>query len=328
MEKVIRLRYRGFCRKCRKPIQAGNSAVWLGKGRGVRHTYCFDDSPQKPEQLKPLPSDPVFRIDFKSLREIYLRVAKGNVNDFNRLNNKDKAGTYQQRWKKRDFYGATSDEMRRWLENGYPVQGLDVFPSDLVPKRKRRRIVFTEDGEMQLDLVLAGFDYPFLEWEKRPTKPGMSCVFETAFSAITQSEVIAEYQVWIARALQTLEINGYDLEVSVSLPASEVWNRGGKVGIEIIVKRENEASDFASWSAMFSPGGFRHLGFTALMLTADHFDRDVRGDLGIPESFGEWKVTYDEETRILHTGVPRHPHSFPEREMTDQLNAIIGKEHH
>jgi hypothetical protein len=244
-----------------------------------------------------------------------------------RSHNKKVLSNYVERWKSGDksWTGATDEEMKSWLHAGFHVPGIENANPDLEPLRERRKLKFSEEGELQLDLALSGFDYPFLEWERRARKPGMRLDIGVCFNANTDASVIAQYERWIAQAITTLEESGYDLEVNLAGQVRDSWtNNPGNEKTLIRVKRENEASDFAEWSALFSPGGFRHLMFLAMILAAEINGQDISGSLG--SAYGmDWKVAMDESERTLRIDNPNGPRDFPEAEMIGKFLATIHK---
>jgi hypothetical protein len=215
--------------------------------------------------------------------------------------------------------------METWLRSGFHVPGIENASPDLVPVRTRRKMKFGEDGELQLDLALSGFDYPFIEWERRERKPGLRIEIGMAFGATTDASVIAQYQRWIAQAITTLEEFGFDLDVSVTCTVRGSWTER-EVGIQktqIHVKRENEASDFAEWSALFSPGGYRHLVFTAQTIAAEGSQQDMNTGYGSNPGAVDWGITLDEETRVMTIHHPWTPNDFPAASMTEQFLEFI-----
>jgi hypothetical protein len=330
MEKVINLRYADKCRKCGVSISAGSQAYWHGKRFGISHyPRCTSEPDAKP--TKPKTNERTFIIDWPKLREIYLGLIDGSKQpsdvvkrDHNAKHLAMHLKGWTTDWK---WYGASGQEMKTWINSGFHVPGIENANPDLIPHRKRRRMRFGEEGELQVDLALSGYDYPFLEWEKRERKPGMRLEIAVSFSAITNASVIAQYQRWIAQAISTLEETGYDLEVNLSNEVDNSWMRSyGREKTMIRVKRENEAIDFAQWSALFSPGAFRHLMFLAKIIGADEAGQDADHGLGSPIGL-DWKVTLDEITSTLSIRNPTAPSSFPEAAMSEEFIKLVHPSH-
>jgi hypothetical protein len=65
------------------------------------------------------------------------------------------------------------------------------------------------------------------------------------------------------------------------------------------VKRENELSDFTNWSVLFSPTGYRHVGFCAKLVAADKLGMYASSSLGMTLEGDGWHLDYDKENSIL-----------------------------
>ena len=229
------------------------------------------------------------------------------------------------RWKtgaNRDFTGCYLSEMIDWVKNGFHPEEMTGI-EDYFEARPRRKIRFTDEGELDLSLALSGFDYPFMEWEKRDRKPGLKVTIELAFLASTKAPVIAAYGAWVAGVIASLEQQGYDLAVEIQMPSrKDVYQRAQKTACNLVVKRENEASDFTEWSALFSPGGFRMLGFTARAMACQEWGVKLASGYGSSLD-RRWDILFNEEDRHLMITRPASPRDFPAEEMTAKL-ANVG----
>lgn len=224
-----------------------------------------------------------------------------------------------------EFYGATSKAMEEWLKSGYKVESLILDPP-IIPLRKRRRLNFRDEGELQLDLMWSGHDYPFLDWTKRDIMPGMRVDISLGFASIVNPEVIADFNRWVLRALVALESAGVDLEIWVNSVTRGLFARGDEtVKVSIQVKKEGEQSDYLMWSPLMSPGGYRHLYFLADVLAADRFKRVVNEDLGYAVSDGELSVKYNSDTQTIKIGRPAILRSFSEEEMDLNLREVLAQ---
>jgi hypothetical protein len=223
------------------------------------------------------------------------------------------------------FYGPSSSEVVEWLHNGYRQPGLTLDPP-VEPIRKRRRLQFAEEGELQLDLMWSGHDYPFLEWSKRDVLPGMRVDIRFNFVASTRVEIIIAYCRWILRALVALEAAGIDLEVWVTTDSHDMFTGNSRDGLRtfIQVKKEGRQTDLLSWSAILSPGGFRHLCFLNYIMGSDAVGHTATRGLGHGTNMGvPWSVTYDPDDRRLRFGCPFTPSNFPEEDMEIQLRDVM-----
>jgi hypothetical protein len=346
MAKRITTRFAGFCRKCSKPISQGSEAYWTktnGKSE-MWHIECPEgDAPSDNSTEKytfPWEGNfdtsedgiPRYNVDFSELKSDYMKAVNGDTSPTNsyRVANRDRLAKLVENWtKKGTFYGATSEQMLEWLSKGFSVEMLENIES-LVQLKPRRRIRQWEEGdELLVDLALAGEEAPFIQWEKRESKPGLSVVMDCTFNATVDAKIIAEYGRWVARALYTLEAMGFDTSVSYrmitdgSVITGPMANK--KTCAEIRVKKENEASDFASFSSLFSPGGFRHIGFLTVVKMAQYFKGNVATGLGRAMPHGDWAVKWDAENRVMRFHHPGSPTHFPSSLMTEMFSGKLDK---
>jgi hypothetical protein len=323
MAKLITLKYSARCRKCQQTIPARERAFWT-KGYGSVHVHCKKDEPAKP---KPSADLHVSVMDYADIRDRFLAAASGDFSGTNKKRWED----HSRRWNEATesgWEGATLDNMKAWINRGFQVEGLRNVGADIDPERIGRKLRYAEEGEMQIDLMLSGFDYPFLQWDKREKKPGMQINVGVCFNAHTDVELIAAYTQWVAQVLFAIESQGIDPEVNLTMATTGTFSNGPRRHRTLIrVKKENEASDFANWSAMFSPGGFRMLGFSAEFLIGDREGWTVVSSLGQAASGKAWNVSWDAETRTLEISENMNQTSgeFPADEMSDKLRAIMAE---
>ena len=321
MAKLITLRYPATCRKCRKRMAAGEQGFWR-KGYGTIHPACQNDPQPKPPTDNDTPHE--VTLDYADVKQKFLDTVSGRING---LNSRRWGTLVSREWKSQsDWVGCTIDDMRSWLSRGFQVEGLRNVSADVNPNRKARKLKYSEEGEMQIDLMLSGFDYPFLEWDRREKKPGMRINIGLNYNASTDIGPMIEYQKWVAQALYSIESQGIDAEVNLKISVRDLYIGGPKKQeILIRVKKENEASDFTNWSAMFSPGGFRQLGFTALIMTADAGGWTVTDYLGGTDDSKSTKfdASWNEESQTLDIKLNSSAREFPAEEMTTKLRAIM-----
>lgn len=329
MEKSITLRFPAKCLKCGEALAAGTRAIWTGKGKGVRHIACVSSNPPEIEKPKETGNTEDMVIDFAELRELWRKFSADPMSVYSRLNRE--AGTHlkglwSESYGRELWAGCSEAEMADFLARGYRVEGMDGLTS-LLPAKPRRRLKYAEEGdELLLDLAYAGVDEPFTEWEKRVSKPGLSVEIHMVFSSSFPAKVITQYQRWIARALQTLDENGVDMEVNIVNSLEGLYHENRiRTQTKIRVRKPGEASDFANWSAMFSPGGYRMLGILATGIQADRYGKTIGYGYGSVRDYGSWTVAYDTERNVIvignHNGGGRE---FPESEMTDKLRSILA----
>jgi hypothetical protein len=264
------------------------------------------------------------RIEFSELRKNFLGYIDGSIRPKDRY-----IADMVTKWKGRNydekrFYGAYLEEMRTWIKQGYkpPRTG---NPADYTPKVEKRRLIATDEGgELDFTLAWSGDPMPFREWEQRTNRPGLKLVLDYAMNCGTKAHVIGEYTAWLGGMISGLEIAGYDMEIAIriSVMGLMVGDPGGKIThTDIIVKHEGKASDFSQWSAMFSPGGFRMLGFAALGLHATEAGERCEDGLGYPYGT-EFDAEFDAKSRTLHIHTPAHADAFPIDAMTEKIAAF------
>lgn len=329
MEKMIVLRYASKCRKCGGSIGAGEKAVWLGKGSGVQHVTC-QDFKSEPNTPKPEPKEmETLTFDYLELTRYWNAFKDDPMSVYTNPENSSAGIALSSNWDKDGrWVGCSPAEMAEWISSGYQVEGLTDVTS-LIPAKPRRKLRFAEEGdELHIDLAWSGVDEPYSEWEKRISKPGLSVEIYMTFSSGFSTKTIVAYQRWIARALQTLDENGVDMEVNIVNRT-----RGASVGrydeitnTLIRVRKPGEAADFSNWSAMFSPGGYRMLGIMSTGIQIDKQGGQVTHGYGYPMDYGSWDVAYDEARNVIVIGNDNGGFGeFPEMEMTDKLRSVLGK---
>jgi len=327
MQKIIASRFPAKCKKCGGSIAAGERVYWLGNKQGVRHIHeCVKSEMPTPSKVSS--DDYSFTMKFTELRETYKRFATGDFSQLKRESrNLRTAEGVLSSWKDMERWtGCTIPEMSDWLDRGFIVDGLAGVDSSLFPAKPRRKLQYSEDGdELLLDLAWSGVDEHFIEWEKRDRNPGLKVEIECAFSASVDIETVSKYQVWLARMLQSLDEAAIDCEIDITYRGRSCYpdDPYGKVSShKVRVKESGEASDFAAWSAMFSPGGFRGLTFAAILTAADFHGKYVDSGLGTPVTESDFNVSYDPDSNTLRV-VNGNRAGFPEFEMTEKFKAVL-----
>lgn len=336
MRRIIS-KYSGKCRNCKTPHLAGDPVFWT---KGVRGVLC--ESCAKTETIgKPLVSTPSNRrghvfetasdlfgketewqIDWSELRDICLDVISGKSVCKLGSNNAEIAEAMQGG----TWAGYTLPDVERWLRSGYQVPHL-ILGDPPVPIREKRRLVFREEGdEFHYDLAMSGDDNYFSEWTKRENIPGLSIVATIGFRGGVDQSVINAYLSWICRSVYSLEENGVDCQVSLAVETSGTF-RGADYQTRrsiVRVKKENEISDFAFWSAILSPAGTRGFTFAARACNAEFHGKSVSSGMGSSRD-SQWGVKFNSATRTLNitqdsTG---RTYSFPEEDMTQKLHEAL-----
>lgn len=323
MDKIITMRFPGKCKRCGNGIAAQERAIWHGSKRGVSHLRCKEERVTEPVLKSPVVESTT--VDYLDVVSMYRRMREDySTACINRKNERAAHSLAVSNWPQSKWVGCTHSEMDYFISDGYRVPGLGEV-SSLIPAKPRRKLIYGEDGdELLLELAWAGSDTPFQSWEKRFAKPGLSLEVGISFAALVDPSLIAEYQKWVARALQTFDENAVDLDVVLTYNSRgmNADRRDELVASKTRVKKAGEASDFNAWSAMFSPGGLRLLQFTSALTGGDRAGFTVSPVMGYPQPAGKWDIIYRKTENVLSiTESWNGP--FPEFEMTQKLVKVL-----
>lgn len=255
-------------------------------------------------------------IEWDELRSEFIRVAGGGRHPQPAFGHVIESAEYMQ-----SFYGDDVKGMVDKLEHGFTspeIQGAEAYVKEI----RLPQIIWDEEGEnVDVCAALAGDDEPFFQWEDIPHKPGIKIVAELAFLGSTNVSVIGEYGAWLAGLIANLEGEGVDVELDIAMPSERgmlTSDHRSQNQVIIRVKRAGEVRDFADYSALFSPGGFRILGFCARAMAAEAWGLKCDMSFGSSKS-REWGVAWDDVERTLYVTRPACPRDFPAEAMTAQL---------
>lgn len=228
--------------------------------------------------------------------------------------------------------GGTPAQTLGWVRHGYHAPQF-AHSADIVPRSIRRRNSWNrDDGDIDVARLVAGRDDYYLGSTKREARPSLHVQLEYAFAWTVGSGTIEAYGAWVAGFLASLEASGYDLVVDVWMPLNAVFagqdrdddSHTFRTNILIRVKRQNEVSDFTEWSALFSPTGYRHLGFTAIAVAGDKVGKRIQSYFGQTVTGKSWGVDYDREDQTVMITVNQRAggkDAFP----VDRLNTQAAK---
>lgn len=231
----------------------------------------------------------------------------------------------QQVWNGGSF-GQTLD----WLRDGYSAPEF-AHSAEYVPMAEKKRPTWNEepDGDLDLGRLYGGYDDPYLVPADQDKMPGLRVMIEFAFACGVTTETIQQYGAWVAGLLGSLESSGYDLTVDLWIPLDKLFvGSKGRDNVLVRVKRENEVSNFHEWSALFSPTGYRHLGFCAKLVAGDKIKTKAVDHLGMTLGGYSWGLDYEKDESILKIHVDqRGSHyyggdAFPKDKLTKQAQEI------
>jgi hypothetical protein len=227
----------------------------------------------------------------------------------------------------RGFYGYTPAQLLSWVNDGFQTEILDSL-DDTKPIREKRRYRYVEEGEeIHVDRALSGEDNFMSDWTKRESIPGAAVEAEVMFSAGTSSDIVNAYNVWLCRAISSLEAAGIDTQLTLKFSSQDCFNGAGDGHTIVRVKSENEDLDFASFSAILSPACLRTFGFVAICLHAESAGKPASGSLGRGrynvKPTPDWGVNFNSKRGVLEVNCPYQPKSFPAERMDSALKSAI-----
>lgn len=261
--------------------------------------------------------------EWSEVKHVFMRGISDNVTDWptqpagQGLLKKWAAAAYEND----SFYGDKPANTANYVRNGYRAEEFSHAAEGKHIVKKPRFEWDEADGECDVQQLLAGSDTPFLNLVRKESKPGIRLEIDFSFNCSVRAQTIRDYGAWVAGLIAGLETSGYDLEVVFDMSGRNVWHGASGMTLRnfLIVKRFGEKSNFTDWSALFAPGGFRHLGFTAIPLACDKLGKTCTSGLG--QAFGSdgWGVTWTPENSLLRITAEQHAGSkqFPAQKLTN-----------
>jgi hypothetical protein len=263
--------------------------------------------------------------DWAELTNLYRQVV-ANPSLAKHIGLKQLVGPNGQWETEKQWVGSTSQEMLKWLDNGYEFES-KVDPDSLpAVAYDRPRMRYTDDpeGEFNYDLYVQGETEHFLTKPKRKMLGGIRINFRYDFSAGVASKTITDYGQWIGSVIQNLQAKGYDLEISIYNQREEMYP--SKPDIEyafyyVKVSKFGERVMPFDWSSAFAPGGFRHLLFLANTWPDNVYpDLVCERNLGRP-TLDKWDITWNPTEREIHITCNPRGGGFPMEDMTKRFES-------
>lgn len=219
------------------------------------------------------------------------------------------------------FYGGTPAQTREWIRNGYSV-GAKVAAQGAAPRKRTR---WREEGdELSLERAWSGDPTPFATREPG-TKTGIRVEFDADFAGSTPPSVLADFGRWLAELTAGYAASGHDLEIVALYYGKGLYDGKGaptSQTFRVQLKRFGQQSDYAAWSSLFSPTGFRHLIFSMWSVYGARKGWRTNVAYGFGNTSSKtWSVEYAAD--VLRVGSPYFAHSFPADRMTELAKAAF-----
>lgn len=231
--------------------------------------------------------------------------------------------------------GYSSGQLQRWITEGYKTEAIHGLGEFIPPVRDKRKLIFGEEGdEFHFDIAASGDDNYMSFFTKQESIPGVAIEAGIMFSAGVSAETVNAYNTWLCKCAYSLEASGIDTQITLDFPSWNLSEGGGRrvsAGTGTLfhnivkVKKENEASDFLSWSPMLSPAALRNFGFALGDLHCEALGERITGSFGrgVPERHS-WRVNYNAERRTIEVVNAYSAYgSFPEVDMTRQFREAL-----
>lgn len=324
-------KFGGRCRSCRNSISVGQTIYWE-KGLTLCEDCGSSGGGTEPINAPTIPAAPKFdasgkySTDWAEFRAILKDALNGNLSRFRDPEARREFQELARHTRSDDFYGYSAEEFGRWVRNGYSPEALKGLAEFIPPVRDKRRLQFNEeDGELLLDVAWSGGDNYFSEWTKRQTIPGLSIIIRQGVRAGTPAAVLNQFNIWVARTIYSLEASGVDCAVTLLNRNRGCFRTGPKeTEHRLVLKKENEKTDFLSISTALSPAQHRTVMFALRALHCNDAGYKFHFNQGRSvNERNEWKIEYDAAKGELLINCPHMPHEFPETRMTSELREIL-----
>src|SRR5512139_830082 len=266
-----------------------------------------------------------YRYDWHRIRTEYRDLVTGK-----KKAKKAKLRELVERWKYAQdgdrFYGCSSETMLKYLAQGFELEQMrgDAAPRTDAPSPEWR---FNDvEGEYDHDLFMSGEPDYYLDAEIEDIPVGVRLAVGYGFNAGTNAQVIAEYASWIGAVIRSLEHRGFNLEIVLEYQGADRYEGSyGAVNHQIVVSKFGEINLGSDWSALFSEGAYRHLGWLTYALPAeDKHERSLSSGMGRSTS-RRFAVTFDKESRTIRTRTDAHGRSFDPAQMNTQFEKALAE---
>jgi hypothetical protein len=221
--------------------------------------------------------------------------------------------------------GPYGDVAMGWIDNGFVSKAMLNQASRIPAALQRRPRWNEEDGDIDVGRLAAGWDDFYLGTSDVIAKPGIKIRFEYAFAAGVNNTTISEYGAWIMKLIAGMESMGFDMAIDAWILLDDLMRDeyGVRTNVLLRVKNPGEATDLLRFSALFSPIGYRIIGFCAKALAADQIGKKVQNYFGMTLAGRNWGLEYDKDQGIVtitaaQRGGYQYGSRFPAEELTQK----------
>lgn len=193
---------------------------------------------------------------------------------------------------------ASGADIQHWFANGFRSEEFENL-AERVPAALAHRPTWNEEeGDVEVARLVGGWDDFYMGPVQRPSKPGVRVQIEMAFAAGVDQKTIEQYGAWVNSLLGSMEAYGIDMVVDLWIPLDNLFEGDSsdvRTNVLIRVKNANEVSDFTDWSILFSPAGYRQVGFAAKCVAGDKIGKRVTSHYGMTIGGKTWGLEYDRD---------------------------------
>jgi hypothetical protein len=192
-------------------------------------------------------------------------------------------------------------DINEWFANGFRSEEFENLAERVPVALQSRPSWSDEDGDVDVGRMAGGWDDFYMGLAERPTKPGVRVQIEMAFAAGVNQKTVEQYGAWVNSLLGSMEAYGIDMVIDLWIPLDNLFwgDRGVRTNVLVRVKEANEVSDFTNWSILFSPAGYRQVGFAAKCVAGDKIGRQVASSYGTTIGGKTWGLEYDKENSVV-----------------------------
>ncbi len=222
--------------------------------------------------------------------------------------------------------GGSANQTRDWIRNGYKAPGSPVTGRVDAAPRKRTR--WREEGdELSLERAWSGDPTPFASREPG-TKAGITINAYITFSRSVSITTVSDYGRWLAQLAAGYAASGHDLNINALVPSeARQWTRndGRDLLYHISLKKFGQQTDYAAWSPLFAPTGYRHLVFSMWSIDAARRGKTTSSGYAGPSRHTDWGARFDPATMTLtiESDYFAQGGGFPAERMTELVKAAF-----